>query len=189
MTHVAFTCLSILGQHVLEINITVPAEIVNISSFLLCLYINVLTSCIDMARRQTPLPADLASRPFAGRLGGNQEFILDPKNVENIAALKRVPYASPFIFLSGIFTPRGFLEPQLWKAAVTEGMGALLLVWSTGFIACHSSTAPPPVLSATSGVYSTPIFLGPLTGGVTNMIILPLFIYSLGPVSGSHSPP
>jgi hypothetical protein len=126
MTHVAFTCLSILGQHVLEINITVPAEIVNISSFLLCLYINVLTSCIDMARRQTPLPADLASRPFAGRLGGNQEFILDPKNVENIAALKRVPYASPFISLPGIFTPRGFLEPQLWKAAVTEGMGALL---------------------------------------------------------------
>jgi glycerol uptake facilitator-like aquaporin len=142
-----------------------------------------------MAQRQASLPADLASQPFAGRLGGNQEFILDPKNIGNVQALKRVPDASPFISLPEIFSLRSLLEPGLWKAAVTEGIGTLLLVWSTGFIAAHSSAASPPQPSPTSGIYSTPIFLGPLTGGITNMIILPLFIYSLGPVSGAHLNP
>lgn len=142
-----------------------------------------------MAQRENRLPANLTSQPFAGRLGGNQEFILDPKNIENVPTLKRVPDASPFISLREIFNLRGFCERDLWKSAVIEGIGTLLLVWSTGFIAAHSSSAPPPVLSPTSGFYSTPIFLGPLTGGITNMILLCLFIYALGPVSGSHLNP
>jgi glycerol uptake facilitator-like aquaporin len=142
-----------------------------------------------MARSEAPLPADLASQPFAGRLGGNQEFILDPKNEGNVQALKRVPDASPFISLPEIISPRGFLESGLWKAATIEGIGTLLVVWSTGLIAVHSSTTPPPQPSPTSGIYSTPLFLGPLTGGITNMIILPLFIYSTGPVSGAHLNP
>ena len=143
----------------------------------------------NMAQRETSLAADLASQPFAGRIGGNQEFILDPKNLNHVSTLKRVPDASPFIPLRGTFKLRGFLERELWKAAVIEGIGTLLLVWSTGLIAAQSSTAPPPVLSPTSGFYSTPVFLGPLTGGITNMIILTLFIYSLGPVSGAHLNP
>jgi glycerol uptake facilitator-like aquaporin len=142
-----------------------------------------------MAQRRNTLPGDLTSRPFAGRLGGNQEFILNPKDHDNQAALKRVPDASPFISLREIFSLRGFLEPDLWKAAVTEGLGTILLVWITVFISAHSSTAPPPVPSPTSGIYSTPIFLGPLIGGITNLILLPLFIFSLGPVSGAHLNP
>ncbi|KIN05169.1 hypothetical protein OIDMADRAFT_115909 [Oidiodendron maius Zn] len=142
-----------------------------------------------MTQHRASLPANPASQPFAGRLGGNQEFILDPKNVDNVQTLKRVPDASPFISISEIFNLRGFLEIELWKAAVTEFIGTLLLVWITGFIAAHSSLTPAPQPSPTSGVYSTPIYLGPLTGGVTNMIILALFIYTLGPVSGAHLNP
>lgn len=142
-----------------------------------------------MAQHRASLPANPASQPFAGRIGGNQEFILDPKNADNAQTLKRVPDASPFISISEIFNLRGFLEIELWKAAVTEFIGTLLLVWITGLISAHSSLTPPPQPSPTSGVYSTPTFLGPLTGGVTNVIILALFIYTLGPVSGAHLNP
>jgi glycerol uptake facilitator-like aquaporin len=132
--------------------------------------------------------ADVTSQPFAGRLGGNQEFILDPKNVDNEQTLKRIPDASPFISLQEIFDLRGFLERKLWKAAATECLGTALLVWLTVFISAHP-TGPPPLPSPTSGIYSTPTFLGPLVGGITNIITLTLFIYTLGPVSGGHLNP
>ncbi|KAK9234189.1 aquaporin-like protein [Lipomyces kononenkoae] len=143
----------------------------------------------NMAQRDASSSACLASQPYAGRLGGNQEFILDPMKLENQHALKRLPDASPFISIPDIFNLRGFLEPELWKAAAIEFIGTLLLVWSTGFVAAHSSTAPPPQLSPTSGVYSTPIFLGPVMGGICNTILLTLFIYSLGSASGAHLNP
>ncbi|KAH8811145.1 putative aquaporin transporter [Xylogone sp. PMI_703] len=142
-----------------------------------------------MYPRRHTIGVDLTSQPFAGRLGGNQEFVLDPRNVDNESTLKRVPDASPFISISDIFNLKGFLEPDLWKAAATEGLGTLLLVWITVFISAHTSLGPPPQPSPTSGIYSTPIFLGPLIGGVTNVILLTLFIYSLGPVSGAHLNP
>jgi len=73
-------------------------------SFVLSLYEWLITSLLrDMAQRENRLPANLTSQPFAGRLGGNQEFILDPKNSENVPTLKRVPDASPFISLREIF--------------------------------------------------------------------------------------
>jgi glycerol uptake facilitator-like aquaporin len=142
-----------------------------------------------MAQRRNTLPADLTSQPFAGRLGGNQEFILNPKDIDHQEALKHVPDASPFITLREIFNLRGFLEPDLWKAAAVEGMGTILLVWITVFMSAHPSTVPLPVPSPTSGVYSTTIFLGPLIGGITNLMLLSLFIYTLGPVSGGHLNP
>ena len=144
---------------------------------------------VEMSPHTTRGRADPASHAFAGRLGGNQEFILDPRNLDNISTLKRIPDASPFISSREIFDLRGFLVLELWKAAIIEGVGTLLLVWITILIAAHSSVLPPPTPSPTSGIYSTPIFLGPLIGGITNMIILPLFIYSLGPVSGGHLNP
>ncbi|KFY85908.1 hypothetical protein V500_08026 [Pseudogymnoascus sp. VKM F-4518 (FW-2643)] len=145
---------------------------------------------VEMSLQTKSERADPSSRAFAGRLGGNQEFILDHKNLDHISTLKRVPDASPFISWRKIFDLRGFLVPELWTAAIIEGVGTLLLVWITVLIAAHSSTDPPPTIpSPTSGIYSTPIFLGPLTGSITNMIILPLFIYCLGPVSGGHLNP
>ena len=134
------------------------------------------------------MAADVTSHAFAGRLGGNQEFILDPKNLDNERTLKRIPDASPFLSVRESFNLRGFLEPELWKAAAVECLGTTILVWITLFISAHPR-APLPVPSPTSGIYSTPTFLGPLVGGITNIIILTLFIYSLGPVSGGHLNP
>lgn len=139
-------------------------------------------------RRHTVTAADYASQPFAGRLGGNQEFILDPKNLDNESALKRIPDASPFISVRETFDMKGFLEPELWKAAAGEFLGTILLVWITVFISAHP-TGPPPNPSPTSGIFSTPTFLGPLVGGITNIILLSVFIFSLGPVSGAHLNP
>ena len=138
--------------------------------------------------RRKVTAAEVASQPFAGRLGGNQGFILDPKNLDNESALKRTPDASPFISVQEIFNLKGFLEPALWKAAAVEGIGTMLLVWITVFVSAHPvGPSPPP--SPTSGIFSTPTFLGPLVGGLSNIIFISLFIFSLGPVSGGHLNP
>lgn len=87
-----------------------------------------------------------------------------------------------------LFDMKGFLEPELWKAAAGEFLGTILLVWITVFISAHP-TGPPPNPSPSSGIFSTPTFLGPLVGGITNIILLSVFIFSLGPVSGAHLNP
>jgi hypothetical protein len=62
--------------------------------------------------------------PFAGRLGGNQEFIVNPYDPENEALIKQIPDAAPLISLKAILDLRGLREPELWKAAVMEGVGS-----------------------------------------------------------------
>jgi glycerol uptake facilitator-like aquaporin len=144
----------------------------------------------DVRRGSAGQPsANLAQLPFAGRIGGNQDHILDPQNINDLSILKRLPDASPFISVKGIFSLGGFLERDLWKAAFIECLGTLLLVWLTVWISAHPPPASPPAPSPTSGIYSTPVFLGPLVGGITNIIIISLFIYCLGPVSGGHLNP
>ncbi|KFY32554.1 hypothetical protein V493_00085 [Pseudogymnoascus sp. VKM F-4281 (FW-2241)] len=142
-----------------------------------------------MARHEDFAQPHVSTQPFAGRLGANQEFILDREKLENAPFLKRLPDASPFMSVQEIFNMRGFLEPELWKAATTEGLGMILFLWITGWIGTRPASDPVPTLSPTSGVYGTPIFLGPLTGGITNLILLSLFIFTLGPISGSHLNP
>jgi glycerol uptake facilitator-like aquaporin len=133
--------------------------------------------------------AQVDQRHFAGRVGGNQEFILDPKCDDDLSTLKRLPDANPLMSVKEVFSLRGFLELELWKAALTEGLGTLLLVWITVWMAAHPPFASPPPPSPTAGVFSTDIFLAPLVGGVTNVILVSLFIYTLGPVSGAHLNP
>ncbi|KAJ6118686.1 MIP transporter [Penicillium samsonianum] len=42
---------------------------------------------------------------------------------------------------------------------------------------------------SSSGVFSTPVFLGPLFGGIANWLFLTLFIFTFSNVSGSHLNP
>jgi hypothetical protein len=61
--------------------------------------------------------------PFAGRLGGNQAFIIDRDDASSVAVLQDVPDASPGMTLAEQFDLGPFRSVRLWKAAVVEGMG------------------------------------------------------------------
>jgi hypothetical protein len=64
----------------------------------------------------------------------------------------------------------------------------MMVVFITGWIAAHPPPSPAPPVSA-AGIYGTPQFFGPLIGGITNWLILMLFIYCFGAVSGAHLNP
>lgn len=61
--------------------------------------------------------------PFAGRLGGNQDFTMDRNDPRNSKVLEMVPDAAPRMGLDEVFDLRGFLSPDLWKFAMLECIG------------------------------------------------------------------
>ena len=61
--------------------------------------------------------------PFAGRLGGNQEFIVNRYDPDNASLLEQIPDAAPLIPLKGILDLRGFREPELYRAGIMEAVG------------------------------------------------------------------
>jgi hypothetical protein len=61
--------------------------------------------------------------PFAGRLGGNQAFIIDRDDASSAVVLQDVPDASPGMTLAEQFDLGPLRSVRLWKAAVLEGMG------------------------------------------------------------------
>ena len=67
--------------------------------------------------------------PFAGRLGGNQDFIVDRNDPKNVDVLEKVPDAAPCMTLAEIFDFRGFLSVDLWKFAMLECIGKDSFDW------------------------------------------------------------
>ena len=63
------------------------------------------------------------SSAFIGRLGGNQEFVIDPDNAANAKILERTPDAAPGMTLRQQFDCKPFVYLGLWKAAFIEGVG------------------------------------------------------------------
>jgi hypothetical protein len=63
--------------------------------------------------------------PFAGRLGGNQDFILDRNDPKNVEILEQVPDTAPCMTVAEIFDLRGFASPDLWKFAMLECVGKI----------------------------------------------------------------
>lgn len=61
--------------------------------------------------------------PFAGRLGGNQDFTVDRNDPRNSKVLEKVPDAAPRMGLAEVFDLRGFRSPDLWKFAMLECIG------------------------------------------------------------------
>ncbi|RAL08714.1 MIP transporter [Aspergillus homomorphus CBS 101889] len=129
-----------------------------------------------------------ATTPFAGRIGGNQDFVLDRSDPKNIDVLHRVPDAAPCMTLPEIFDLRGFLAPELWKFAMLECVASMLNTFLSVWVTTHpmaKSTAP----TSASGVYSTITFFSPTFGGLTNLLLTPLLIYTFSPSSGGHINP
>ncbi|ETN37091.1 uncharacterized protein HMPREF1541_08081 [Cyphellophora europaea CBS 101466] len=129
-----------------------------------------------------------AVNAFAGRVGGNQEFILDRNDPDNRSLLEQNPDAAPMIPLRQLFDLRGLWNVLLWKQAFAEGMGTLILVYATGYMATSPNIHTPPP-SPTSGPFSTTSFLGALIGGITSTIFLTIAILTFGPITGGHLNP
>jgi hypothetical protein len=71
-----------------------------------------------------PLSYNTTTRPFIGRVGGNQGFVLDRHNAANAEILREQPDSAPCMTLKEQFDLRGFRNLGLWKAALIEGLGA-----------------------------------------------------------------
>jgi hypothetical protein len=69
------------------------------------------------------LSYNTTTRPFIGRLGGNQEFVIDRHNAANAEILREQPDSAPCMTLREQFDLGGFRNLGLWKAAVIEGVG------------------------------------------------------------------
>lgn len=74
------------------------------------------------------------SRPFVGRLGGNQAFTLSKDDPNYDEKLRTTPDASPCFTWQETFDLSGFGDVELWKQAVLEAWATSMLVWITGLL-------------------------------------------------------
>lgn len=129
--------------------------------------------------------------PYAGKLGGNQGFVIDPSDPDTKSLLERTPDASPFIPLNKLLSLEGFKQLDLWKQALMEGSGTLML----SFISIAVGSSPSlnvqqsPAPSGSSGVFGTANFIGPTVGAIANVILISLFVFSFNVVTGGHLNP
>lgn len=145
---------------------------------------------------RTDLPTPSHVIPFAGRIGANQEFSVDKDTCTQRELLQKFPDAAPWIPVRDALSLRTILQPELWKAAVIEGIGTCLLVYLTCFVAvglgelvkCASYLSPTSPTNKYSTFASGPL-VPSLLGALTTLISLPLFIFATGPVSGAHLNP
>ncbi|KAJ3454562.1 hypothetical protein MRS44_013162 [Fusarium solani] len=129
-----------------------------------------------------------SSHPFAGRLGANQAFTIEGRTSEDEKLLEREPDATPHMPFRELVDLRPITNTHLWKAALIEGIGSLLLVYITTW-ASLSSAEIPVKPNTPLGNFNNSTFLGPLIGGITSFIFLSLFITSFGAVTGAHFNP
>ena len=62
-------------------------------------------------------------QPFAGRIGGNQEIVLDRSDPQNADLLKKIPDAAPLMSFRDGTDLRGFWHLDLWKFGFIEMIG------------------------------------------------------------------
>ena len=70
------------------------------------------------------------SLPFAGRIGGNQDFTVDRSDPSgsNADLIKKTPDAAPLLTLRDALDLNGFRQLIVWKSAIIEFWGKLLLL-------------------------------------------------------------
>jgi glycerol uptake facilitator-like aquaporin len=133
------------------------------------------------------LPSKIDTPQFVGQLGGQGRNAVSRKT-SNESLLKLVPDAAPLMGFRESFDLKPLSTLILWKSAVMEGVGTLLLVWITGY-ASISPSGPPPASTRLGISYDNPAFVGALVGSFLNFIFLTIFIFSFGSTSGAHLNP
>jgi hypothetical protein len=127
-------------------------------------------------RKQSHDGPTISSRPFAGRIGGNQEFILSADD-----ASTTLPDAAAIFSWHQSFYPHAFADIELWKEAFIEGVGTCLQTYLSG------------LASVGLGSLATATSLGPVApaafGSIVTGLLIALFIFAAGPVSGAHFNP
>ena len=116
-----------------------------------------------LVRNEKRQPTIALSRPFAGRIGGNQEFTVEPD--EGIAV--KVPDAGYIFTWKQSFELQAFSDIDLWKEATIEGVGTCLQTFLSGL---YSIGLPRPAATALGGV--TPAAFG----SIANFLLISLFI-------------
>lgn len=116
----------------------------------------------------------ISSRPFAGRIGGNQEFTVPAEDAS-------LPDAAAVFSWRQSFGLHAFSDVELWKESFIEGVGTCLQTYLGGLAAVGLS----PLVRATD--------LGPVApaafGSIVTGTLIALFIFGAGPVSGAHFNP
>ncbi|EUC40762.1 hypothetical protein COCMIDRAFT_30348 [Bipolaris oryzae ATCC 44560] len=119
----------------------------------------------------------IASRPFAGRIGGNQEFTVPADD----ASTNLLPDAAAVFSWRQSFSSRAFADIELWKESFIEGVGTCLQTYLSGL----ASVGLGSLVTATA--------LGPVApaafGSIVTGTLIALFIFGAGPVSGAHFNP
>ncbi|KAF2016459.1 aquaporin-like protein [Aaosphaeria arxii CBS 175.79] len=124
----------------------------------------------------------VSSRPFVGRIGGNQEFTL-PRNDSHYSTIaEKVPDVSGTFTWRDSFRLIAFADGELWKEATLEGVGTCLQIFLSGLF----SIGLGPGSSFASA--STPLTAAGFAG-VLNALLISFFIFVGGPVSGGHFNP
>jgi len=126
-------------------------------------------------------PSNINSQPFVGRIGGNQLQAVSPSDPDYEKFQQSNPDAVQSPKWKGILSLRPFKDIHLWRNACLEGVALCCWVFMSGLISHGTAN----LSSATS--------LGPVLpvaiAAVAQFLFLTLFIFSLGPVTGSHLSP
>ncbi|KAM0715336.1 hypothetical protein Q7P37_008834 [Cladosporium fusiforme] len=121
--------------------------------------------------------ASVSELPFAGRIGGNQEFTVSEDSAKGREILKKQPDAAPLYSINDSLNPNGFLVYDNYRMAVVEGFGSCLLVFVSGAGASGLTILDAPPMAIT------------LFAALLNFVTLSLFIFAAAPASGGHLNP
>src|ERR1700753_694419 len=126
-------------------------------------------------------PSTINSQPFVGRIGGNQLHAVSQTDPDYEKLQETNPDAVQSPKWKAILSLRPFKDVHLWRNACLEGVGLCCWVFIAGLVA-----------HGTAGL-STATSLGPILpvaiAAVVQFLIITLFIFCLGPVTGAHLTP
>ncbi|KIW05788.1 uncharacterized protein PV09_03643 [Verruconis gallopava] len=126
-------------------------------------------------------PTNINSQPFVGRVGGNQLHAVSESDPDYEKLQITNPDAVQSPKWRAILSLRPFGDIHLWRNACLEGVGLCCWVFMAGLV----SHGTADLSTATTLGAVIPVGIAALV----QFLIVTLFIFSLGPVTGAHLTP